>query len=92
MIVIANAAGDKWLIEATTIEVKAIQSAVQGKAPEKVSIGDKLPAIDYAATIQAVKDLSDTANYKNLIYNANQMIKSVEGFEEAAKAAKSLTL
>jgi hypothetical protein len=55
------------MIQATEEEVKAILNAVNGVRPEKVEIGQKIPAIDYAATISKIKALKNNWDYTNML-------------------------
>ena len=51
------------LIQASEREVKEILNAVSGHRPEVLSIGQKIPAIDYASTITKVKSLGDSYEF-----------------------------
>lgn len=53
------------LIQATDKEVMAILTAV-ASAPKRLEIGQKIPAIDYAATITKVKALKDSFLFREL--------------------------
>lgn len=66
MNIIAQTKGG-YLIEATTEEVKSILQAVSGPVDmSKVTIGHKLPAIDYAQTITDLKGLKKSYTFKGL--------------------------
>ena len=43
-----------FLISATHNEISEILRSVNGKVPEKIDIGQKIPAIDYASSITKV--------------------------------------
>lgn len=55
---------DGFIIEATNKELKEIISSVQGSEPEKIEIGHKIPAIDYAGSIKKIKELATDYNFK----------------------------
>jgi effector-binding domain-containing protein len=74
-----------FLIQATNQEVKNIISAVIGKVPEKIGIGQKLPAIDYAATITKIKTLSED-------YDFTQIYLKLENFKETAEKLKEVVI
>lgn len=79
MEIIANT-NDGYLIKGTKSEVEEILRAVQGTVPEKILIGQKIPAIDYSATITKLKKLPEEYNYKQLIQYAekfNDMINEL---------------
>lgn len=55
------------LISATENEVKEIINAVSGERPKELSIGQKIPAIDYSSTITKIKTLSENTYFKDLV-------------------------
>ena len=69
------------LIQASESEVKEILNAVTGSRPKELSIGQKIPAIDYASTIMKVKILEKD-------YHFTQMFHSLETFNETAAELK----
>ncbi|RLD60927.1 MAG: hypothetical protein DRJ01_08840 [Bacteroidetes bacterium] len=81
------------LISATENEVKQILNAVMG-ADEKrtVGIGQKLPAIDYAATILKIKSLHKDYDFKQLISYTKIFVKTVEKLNSTVEAAKAVNL
>lgn len=89
MIIIAQTP-DGFLIQAHTKEVAAILNAVTGAVPEKIPIGQKLPAIDYAATITKVKNLADDYSFKKLNESIGSVVATVEGFNKAVRDASNL--
>lgn len=58
---------DGVMILATENEAKEIIRSVSGETPEKLKIGQKIPAIDYAASIKKVKELKDSYSYQQII-------------------------
>ncbi len=78
-----------FLIEGTTYEVESILDSVQGPI-EEVSIGQKIPAIDYAATIRRFSKLSEEYNYKELMSRANRFLDILHGLKEAVENAANL--
>jgi len=78
------------LIEATQEEVKEILNAVTGKRPEKLNIGDKIPAIDYASTISKIKQLKSTTAFVNLISYANNFSTMLEVLKEKVDSASNI--
>lgn len=55
---------DGFIIKATNKELKEIISSVQGAEPEKIEIGHRIPAIDYAGSIKKIKELATDYNFK----------------------------
>ena len=78
-----------FLIEGTDYEVKAILDAVQGPV-EKIGIGQKLPAIDYAATIRRFSKLSKEYDYEQLISRADNFLATLHELKEAVENAANL--
>lgn len=89
MIVIATTA-DGCLISATTAEVKAIITSVNGTAPKDILIGQKLPAIDYASSIAKVKALNDDFDYKALFKRLDGLNRSADALKDAVNAAANI--
>jgi hypothetical protein len=56
-----------FFIHASDNEVREILKAVTGKEPDKLVIGQKIPAIDYAASITQVKTLKEDYNYRQML-------------------------
>ncbi len=69
---------DGVLIQASEREVNEILNAVTGKVPDKLSIGQKIPAIDYACTITKVKALGGSYEFKTLLERCDKFTKEVE--------------
>lgn len=67
-----------FLIEATENEIKEILSSVNGVRPEKIEIGNKIPAIDYATTIAKIKTLKDDSYFRNLVSYADSFHSKVK--------------
>lgn len=67
------------LIEASNNEIKEILTAVNGAPPDKVEVGRKIPAIDYASTIKKIQELKDN-------YHFNLMLSSLDSFNESVTA------
>ena len=80
------------LIQATGNEVKEILNAVTGNRPEKLEIGQRIPAIDYASTITKVKELRDSYHFKNVLEHAKKFNKELEGLVTATGKAGDLEL
>ncbi len=70
-----------FLITATTKEVEEILGAVNGTVPEAIEIGQKIPAIDYAATIKKLKTIPKNYEYK-------RMCECADDFREALDSMK----
>jgi len=80
------------LIHATDIEVQAILKAVSGILPEKLNIGQKIPAIDYASTIIKVKALKDNYIYTLMIDKINSFNKEVTILTETVLKASEIEI
>lgn len=91
MEVIAKTA-DGLLIKATESEVREIINAVNGVKPEKVEIGQKIPAIDYAGTITKIKALKETSNFRNLIDHHGYLTTEINKFKTAVEQAANITV
>jgi hypothetical protein len=89
MEIIATTSGNGFLIQASDSEVKEILNAVTGKKPEKIEIGQKIPAIDYATTITKIKSLGEHYDFKELSRHLDAFQKHfnslVMGVEQASK-------
>lgn len=75
------------LIEATEKEVKEIINAVSGNMPEKLEIGQKIPAIDYASTITKLKFLKDSYQFKNLVERVASFSSEIDDIKRAVSEA-----
>jgi len=91
MIIIAITT-DGCLIQATTGEVREILNAVTGTKPEKLSIGQKIPAIDYASTITKIKSLGSDYDFEQLIRHTAGFTKSFNILQDAVAKASEITI
>ena len=89
MKVIANT-DSGYLIESTKSEVKEILGAVLGSVPKDIEIGQKIPAIDYSATIRKLKSLPESYEYKNLISQAEKFNKAVKDIDAVVSKATEI--
>ena len=89
MEIIAETTGG-FLINGSTAEVKEILRAVQGTIPETIKIGQKIPAIDYAATITKLKQLPEEYAYKQLIIHTNRFTEFIDGLQTAVNNSTAL--
>lgn len=92
MKIIAKTAGNSVLIEATEQEVKEILNAVTGNKPEKVEIGDRIPAIDYASTITKIKSLSESSTFRNLVNYVDSFKRDVDSLKQVVDSASKIEL
>lgn len=67
---------DGVLIEASENEVAEILRSVNGKAPDELSIGQKIPAIDYAGSITKLKDLHKSWEFRKLSDSVDSFVES----------------
>ena len=79
-----------FLISATTSEVKEIVRSVQGTAPDFIQIGQKIPAIDYAATLTKLKGLPEELVYTELLRRVRQFNEEVDLLNRAVDSVKNL--
>lgn len=89
MEVIAKTSGG-CLIQATEQEVKEILNAVNGVKPDSINIGQKIPAIDYGATITKIKSLKENYYFRELIKNGKSICDSLNELQIAVDSASSL--
>jgi len=80
------------LISATKDEANEILRSVNGKAPDKLEIGQKIPAIDYAATITKVTTLGESYTYTQLCLKVNELVKTLKTLDIAISNASLLDL
>lgn len=73
---------ENWLIEATSTEVKEILRSVLGKPPEEIKIGQKMPAVDYAASITKLKGLKENYDVKVLFNKADAFNERMNNLRE----------
>jgi len=79
-----------FLITGTKSEVEEILRAVQGSVPENILIGQKIPAIDYSATITKLKKLPQEYEYKQLINYAEEFSATVKGLNDVVENATKI--
>lgn len=79
-----------FILTATANEVDEILSAIMGKKPEKVEIGQKIPAIDYASTIRKISSLGQLYDWKQLLAKVDDFNKVVENLKIAVESAANL--
>ena len=89
MEVIAQTNGG-YLLQATQGELMEIINAVTGSKPDKINIGQKIPAIDYAGTIKKIKSLKEEYNFTNLISNAKSVYNTAMSLQKAVEDAASI--
>lgn len=89
MEIIAKTSGG-FIINASTEEVKEILKAVNGNLPDKLDIGQKIPAIDYASTIRKVQTLSDSYEYTQLVSAVNNISSCLKQVQASIEAAKNI--
>jgi hypothetical protein len=77
------------LISATVSEVNEVLRSVNGTAPKELSIGQKIPAIDYAASITKVKSLKGAWEYTNLCSAVDTFNNEMGSLRQAVENAAS---
>lgn len=92
MEVIAKTSNSGFLIQATDSELKEIINAINGKRPETIEIGQRIPAIDYAATISKIKSLKDAYDYQELLKRFKSLSGTIEGISTAVENAVNITV
>lgn len=75
------------LIEATKEEVQNIVAAVTGSKPKEIEIGQKIPAIDYGATITKVRSLKENYEFRKVLEGTRDLQKHVDILNAAVQAA-----
>ena len=81
---------DGFLIKGTANEIGEILRAVQGEKPNEIKIGQKIPAIDYAATITKLKTIPDDYAYKQLIDYAEKFQSHILKLSDAVNQATEI--
>ena len=81
-----------YLIEASKQEIKSILTAVNGQAPDDIKLGQKIPAIDYASTINKIKALANDYSYKEILSSADRFNKTIENLKEVVENAASILI
>jgi hypothetical protein len=81
---------DGVLISATVREVKEILKGVLGSDIKEVCIGQKIPAIDYMATIKKIKGLAKNYEFTNLVSRVTEFSGYVYSLKAAVEDAASI--
>ena len=81
---------DGAMIQATDEEIREIIRSVSGNAPEKIVIGQKIPAIDYASSITKVKELRKSYDFTNIIRHHSSFSEELKKLEAALDSAASI--
>ena len=79
-----------YLIKGSFEEIKEILRAVMGEVPKNISIGHKIPAIDYAQTIKNVQKLSEDYDFKQMFKNLAEFVDSAEKLKKVVDNAKNI--
>lgn len=79
-----------FLITGSTSEVSEILKAVNGSAPKEIEIGQKIPAIDYSATITKLKTLPENYAYEQLVRYASNFQEIIAGLETSVMKATEI--
>ncbi len=80
------------MISAKENEVQEILRAVSGNSPDKIDIGQKLPAIDYATTITKVKILSDNYDFRVMCERLETFCKTANSLKQMVEHAGNIEL
>lgn len=83
---------DGILIHATEAEVNEILNAVNGKKPDKLEIGQKIPAIDYASTITKVKSLGSSYEFRQVLEYTEKLNGKVQELKNTMDAASKIEI
>ena len=89
---IIAATGEGFLIQASESEIEEILRAVSGKAPEKLSIGQRIPAIDYASTITKIKELEKNTEYTYMLERIERFNVVVSALKESVQKASTIEI
>jgi hypothetical protein len=89
MQVIATTTGGV-LISATNDEVNEILRSCNGAAPKELSIGQKIPAIDYAGSITKLKELKGAYSFTRLCEYTESFVAELGKLKEAVINAASV--
>ncbi len=81
---------DGYLIKAKTKEVQEILKAVNGNLPDNLDIGQKLPAIDYAATITKVKTMKDDYDFKAIFNTLGEFYEKANELKRVVEHAGTI--
>ncbi len=83
---------DGCLIQASEKEVEEILRSVQGSVPEKINIGQKIPAIDYATTITKIKTLEDNYSYTSMLSKIEEFNEFIDEIKLSIKNASLIKI
>jgi len=83
---------DGYLIQANRGEVEEILKSVAGKRPEKIEIGQKIPAYDYSSTIVKVKSLKEDYRFKNMLSGVENFIDILDVLKKAVSEANEIDI
>lgn len=83
---------DGGLIQATAAEIAEIINSVTGKRPENISVGQKIPAIDYATSITKLKALKGNYSFISLKERANSFKDEMDKLCGAVENAANITI
>lgn len=83
---------DGVLIKATEEEVKEMVNSVTGTKPDKIEIGQRVPAIDYATTIRKVKTLKDNSYFKEIFRQHEAFSKSLDALKKSVETAATIEI
>jgi hypothetical protein len=78
------------LISGTDSEVLEILRSVNGTAPKELSIGQKIPAIDYAGSITKIKELKTSYGFTALCSSVKNFTEQMEYLRESVEKAASI--
>jgi hypothetical protein len=91
MEIIANTKGG-YLVQASRSEIEEILNAVTGAKPEKILIGQKIPAIDYATTITKIKTLRRDYCFTELLSQIDRFNKTASELTNAVEKASEIEI
>jgi len=78
------------LISATNDEVKSILCSTSGVAPKELSIGQKIPAIDYAGSITRLKSLKGAWEFTNLCSGVDRFVADFVALKDSINNAATI--
>lgn len=91
MEIVAQTSGG-FLINASENEIKEIINSVTGTRPEKLMLGQKIPAIDYASTITKIKTLASNSSYIRLVDSKNEIVRVIDILSKSIEEASKIQL
>lgn len=83
---------DGFIISANRQEVKEILSSVNGKEPDKIDIGQKIPAIDYSSSIKKVKSLHTNYSFNKVRCGIVDLVESFDKLNKAVSEASEVDI